>query len=79
MATGTSLSVITFNSAAGFISHFGEAPPRWTLALTFAVIAALGVLAGGSFAARLPVARLRQVFAVMVLATGGFVVWQSLS
>ena len=78
MATGTSLAVITFNSAAGFISHFGEAPPRWTLALTFAGIAALGVLAGGIFAARLPVTRLRQVFAFMILVTGGFVVWQSL-
>ena len=79
MATGTSLAVITFNSAAGFISHFGERPPRWTLALTFAGIAAVGVLLGSAFAARLPVARLRQVFAVMILATGGFVVWQSLS
>ena len=79
MATGTSLAVITFNSAAGFISHFGESPPRWTLALTFAGIAAVDVLLGSAFAARLPVAPLRHAFAVMVLATGGFVVWQSLS
>ncbi|RYF55629.1 MAG: sulfite exporter TauE/SafE family protein, partial [Comamonadaceae bacterium] len=79
MATGTSLAVITFNSAAGYISHFGEAPPRWTLALTFAGIAAAGVLVGGLFAARLPVARLRQAFAVTILLTGGFVVWRSLS
>jgi uncharacterized membrane protein YfcA len=47
--------------------------------LTFAGIAAAGVLLGSAFAAKLPVARLRQVFAVMVLATGGFVVWQSFS
>ena len=79
MATGTSLAVITFNSAAGFISHFGEASPRWSLAFTFAGIAAVGVLLGSAFAARLPVARLRQAFAVMVLATGVFVIWQSLS
>ena len=78
MAAGTSLAVITFNSAAGFLSHYGEAPPRWTLALTFAGIAAAGVILGSFFASRLPVARLRQVFAVMVLATGCFVVWQSL-
>ncbi len=77
MATGTSLAVITFNSAAGFLSHYGEAPPRWTLALTFAGIAAAGVILGSLFASRLPVARLRQVFAVMVLLIGGFVVWQS--
>lgn len=78
MATGTSLAVISFNSAAGFISHFGEAPPRWPLALLFAGIAAAGVVAGTAFAARLPVARLRQAFAVMVIATGTFVLWQSL-
>lgn len=79
VATGTSLAVITFNSAAGFIGHYGEAPPRWGLVLTFAGIAAAGTLLGSAFAAKLPVARLRQVFAVMVLVTGGFVVWQSFS
>jgi len=77
VATGTSLAVISFNSAAGFVSHFGEAPPRWTLALTFAGIAAAGVLLGSFFAKRLPVARLRQGFAFMVIATGSFVLWQS--
>ena len=65
VATGTSLAVISFNSAAGFLSHYGEAPPRWTLAFVFAVIAALGVIVGSSFAKRLPVARLRQSFAMM--------------
>ncbi|MEX1114567.1 MAG: sulfite exporter TauE/SafE family protein [Akkermansiaceae bacterium] len=78
VATGTSLAVISFNSAAGFVSHFGEAPPRWSMAFVFAAIAAGGVLAGSSFAKRLPVARLRQGFAFMVIATGAFVLWQNL-
>jgi uncharacterized membrane protein YfcA len=77
VATGTSLAVISFNSAAGFVSHFGEAPPRWSMAFGFAGIAAVGVLAGSSFAKRLPVARLRQTFAFMVIATGTWVLWQS--
>jgi len=77
VATGTSLAVISFNSAAGFISHFGEAPPRWTLAFVFAGIAAAGVLLGSYFAKRLPVARLRQGFAFIVIITGAFVLWQS--
>lgn len=76
-ATGTSLAVIAFNSAAGFLGHFGEAPPRWFLALLFAGIAAVGVLAGTALAIHLPVARLRQGFAVMVIATGAFVLWQN--
>ncbi|MDC0302608.1 sulfite exporter TauE/SafE family protein [bacterium] len=77
VAPGTSLAVISFNSAAGFYSHFGEAPPRWTLAFVFAGIAAGGVLLGSSFAKRLPVTRLRQGFALMVIITGSFVLWQS--
>jgi uncharacterized membrane protein YfcA len=77
IATGTSLAVIAFNSFAGFLSHYGEAPPRWSLALFFAAIAAAGVLAGTVLASRLPVARLRQVFAMMVILTGSFVLWQS--
>lgn len=77
VATGTSLAVISFNSAAGFVSHFGEAPPRWTLAFFFAGIAAAGVIVGSSFAKRLPVARLRQAFAFMVIVTGTFVLWQN--
>ena len=72
-ATGTSLAIIAFNSASGFLGHFGEAPPRWPLAFLFAGIAAAGVLAGASLAKRMPVARLRQGFAVMVIATGAFV------
>ena len=43
VATGTSLVVIFFNAATGFISHFGDASPRWTIALTFAAVAALAV------------------------------------
>jgi uncharacterized membrane protein YfcA len=77
IATGTSLAVISFNSASGFLSHYGEAPPRWSLAIVFAVIAAAGVLVGSRFAKRLPVANLRQGFALMVIVTGTFVLWQN--
>ncbi|TDU81552.1 hypothetical protein EI77_00862 [Prosthecobacter fusiformis] len=77
MATGTSLAVIAFNSAAGFLSHLGEAPPRWPLALLFASIAIAGVLAGSYLSSRLPVKRLQQGFALLVLATGTYVLWQS--
>lgn len=76
-ATGTSLAVIAFNSYAGFLSHFGEAPARWSLAFTFAGLAAIGAVAGTRFAKRLPAALLRRGFAVLVLITGGFVLWQN--
>jgi uncharacterized membrane protein YfcA len=76
-ATGTSLAIIAFNSASGFLGHFGEAPTRWPLAFLFAGIAAVGVLAGTVLSNRLPVARLRQGFAILVIATGAFVLWQN--
>jgi uncharacterized protein len=77
VATGTSLAVISFNSAVGFLSHYGESPPRWRLAFIFAVMAAAGVLLGSSLAKRLPIDRLRQGFAFMIILTGSFVLWQS--
>lgn len=77
VATGTSLAVISFNSAVGFISHFGEDPPRWNLTLVFAGIAAVGVIVGSGFAKRLPAAALRHAFAIMVIASGTFVLWRN--
>ncbi len=73
VATGTSLAVIACNSAAGFVSHLGEAPTPWLLASVFAIIAGAGVLAGGKVASRLPEKALRRVFAVLVLVTAGIV------
>ena len=75
-ATGTSLAIIACNSAAGFLSHLGEAPVPWLLAAVFAAIAAAGVLVGGKIVSRLPEAALRRAFAVLVLATAAFVLWR---
>lgn len=77
VATGTSLAVIACNSAAGFVSHLGEAPTRWMLAAVFSLIAAAGVLAGGKVASRLPEKTLRMAFAVLVLLTAAIVFWRS--
>jgi hypothetical protein len=76
VATGTSLAIIAANSASGFISHLGEAPVHWQLAAVFSVIAAAGVLVGGKLVFRLPELALRRSFALLVLATAGFVLWR---
>ncbi len=73
VATGTSLAIIACNSAAGFASHLGETPVPWLLAGVFSIIAAIGVLAGGTIASRLPEKELRRAFAVLVLATAAVV------
>lgn len=75
-ATGTSLAIIACNSAAGFLSHLGDAAVSWRLAAVFAIIAAAGVLVGGKVVSRLPEAALRRAFAVLVLATATFVLWR---
>ena len=76
-ATGTSLAIIAFNSAAGFLSHLHDAPLRWPLMLLFASLAVAGTWIGSLFAKRLPVRRLQQTFAVLVLFTGSYVLWQN--
>jgi uncharacterized membrane protein YfcA len=44
----------------------------------FSTLAVAGSIAGNRLAARLPVKRLRQGFAAMVLLTGAWVLWQNL-
>ena len=78
IAMGTSLAIVAMNSVVGFLSHLGDAPPHWDIALIFAAIAIAGVLLGNAFSSRLPVDRLRQIFAFMVLATGIYVLWRSI-
>jgi uncharacterized membrane protein YfcA len=77
MATGTSLAIIACNSAAGFAGHLGSGTIDWKLAATFSIIAAAGVVIGGKFASLLPQRMLRRGFAVLVLLTAAFVIYQS--
>lgn len=78
MATGTSLAVIAFNSLAGFLAHLGSGPVRWPLAGTFVTLAVAGTITGSLLSSALPVARLRQGFAVMVMLTGVLVLGRQL-
>lgn len=78
MAAGSSLAIIAINSATGFFSHWGESEIRWPLAGIFAALAVFGTVAGNALATRLPVQRLQQFFAVLVLLTGGYVLWKNM-
>jgi uncharacterized membrane protein YfcA len=77
MATGTSLAIISCNSAAGFLSHLDDAAVPWSLALWFSLIAAAGVLVGGKMASKLPEKQLKRAFGLLVLATAVFVLWKA--
>lgn len=77
-AVGTSLVVITMNSAAGFLGHLSHVELDYALAAVITAGAVLGALGGSLFAARVPAAQLRRGFAVLVVVMGVFLLWQEL-
>jgi hypothetical protein len=54
LATGTSLGIIAFNSAAGFAAHLGEVRDMLPLAAAFTIAALLGLWGGLNLAGRVP-------------------------
>jgi uncharacterized membrane protein YfcA len=69
-AVGSSLVVIALNSAAGVLGHLGEPSVSWLLISLLLAGGVPGLVLGSRLAQRLPVARLRQGFAVLVLLLG---------
>lgn len=67
-AIGTSLLVITLNSAVAFAARLGNASIDWGVTLPFAVTAIAGVLAGGSVADRLDAERSLRWFSGLLVA-----------
>ena len=78
-AVGTSLLVITMNSAAGFAGYLGTVAIDWTFLAGFAAVAIAGALVGTMAASRVPQAALKRAFAVFLVAVGGFVLYRNRS
>lgn len=72
-AVGTSLLVITMNALAGFAGYLGLVPIDWEIVGGFTGAAVVGIFVGSRLASRVPQARLKQAFAVLLLAVGVFV------
>nr|WP_088319418.1 TSUP family transporter [Kineosporia sp. R_H_3] len=72
-AVGTSLLVITLQSAAGLAGHLAGTSLPWPLVLAVTASAVLGSLAGSRLAGRIPADRLRRAFAALVLAIAALV------
>jgi uncharacterized membrane protein YfcA len=66
-AVGSSLVVIALNSAAGLLGHLGETGVSWLIVGVLLAGGLPGLFMGARLAQRLPVARLRQGFAVLVM------------
>jgi hypothetical protein len=72
-AVGTSLLVITLNSAAGLAGHLTGVPIDWPLAAAVTAAAVLGSVIGARLLGRIPADALRRGFGWFVLAMGALV------
>jgi uncharacterized membrane protein YfcA/glyoxylase-like metal-dependent hydrolase (beta-lactamase superfamily II)/rhodanese-related sulfurtransferase len=77
-AVGTSLLVITMQSAAGFAGHLAGSTLPWPSTLAITASAAVGSLAGSRLTGRIPADSLRRWFGVGVLAVATFVLYEQL-
>lgn len=77
VAVGTSLVIVTLNSAAGFAAHAGSVELDWRLLAAFTGAAVAGSLLAGRLAGRLDTQRLQRGFAWLVLTTAALVVAQT--
>ena len=80
-AVGTSLAIITLKSAAGLAKAAAALAPLglaldWTVIGAFVAVGIAGTLAGQGLGRALPEARVRQAFAVLLLAVGSLTLAQ---
>jgi uncharacterized membrane protein YfcA len=76
-AAGASLVVMAMAAASGLAGYVGQTPLALSFIGPFAVVAALGTLAGGVVAHRLPQRRLQQAFATALVVLGSYVLIRS--
>ncbi|NIZ90440.1 sulfite exporter TauE/SafE family protein [Kineococcus rubinsiae] len=77
-AVATSLVVVALNSAAGLAAHAGDAEVDAGVTVAFTAAAVAGSLVAARLAARVPEARLRRAFAVLVLLVAALVLAENL-
>ena len=73
IAIGTSLLIITANSAAGVLSHLRGAHIDWSITTAFVGTAIVGSLLAGHFGTKVNTGRLQHWFAYLVFAVAAYV------
>jgi uncharacterized membrane protein YfcA len=76
-AVGTSLLVIAMKSFAGSAGYLGQVEMPWGFLGAFTAVAAVGILTGTHLVRFVPQHALSQAFAVLLLATGAWVLYQN--
>ncbi len=78
IAVGTSLAVITINSAAAFVTRLGTgAHLDWVPVIALTGAAIVGSLLGARVATRVDPRRLGLAFSVLLVAVASYTAWQS--
>jgi len=72
-AVGTSLVIIAFNSATGFLGYVDQVSINWALTGSFTVAAALGTVLGSTLSLSVEASKLQKAFAYFVLSVAIFV------
>lgn len=78
LAVGTSLVIIALNALSGFAGYLGKVEIDWTLVGTFTALASAATIAGSHWSNRVPQTRLKQAFAVMLIAVAFYVLYRTL-
>ncbi len=83
LAVGTSLAIITLNSASGFIKHLGvleslNLEVDWGTIAWFCVVGAVGSFVGSYISRRIDQQSLKKGFAVFLVVMGAFVLVQEI-
>ncbi len=76
-AVGTSLVVITLNASSGVLGYLGQTSIDWRMVGWFTLLSSIGILVGARVSSRVPAARLRQGFALLLIALAAFLLWQN--
>jgi hypothetical protein len=78
VAVGTSLVIIALNALSGFAGYLGHVEIDWVLVGTFTALAAAGTVAGSFWSRRVPQAKLKQMFAYLLVAVALYVLYRTL-
>jgi uncharacterized protein len=77
-AVGSSLLIITLNALSGFAGYIGQVTIDWPLVLSFTGVAAVGAVIGTRLNRRVPQARIKQGFAVLIGVLGTYLILKRL-
>jgi hypothetical protein len=78
-AVGSSLLIIAMNASSGVAGYIGQVAFDWRLVAWFTGVAAVGAVVGTHVMRRLPSARIKQAFAILILILGTYLVVRRLA